>query len=157
MDIEKVNAMIASLISKRQSIQDDINKERQAILGIQENIASMEEDIQGIDEDIAQIKLRAEKQKEKEQAKKDAMEKKAPEPLEVEEEVAGGDAATTTGSLSAASVSHGGDFGGWRHYSKMGEVQKRSTPKKKKKKKKAKKRRVVEFVDSVFESIENGE
>jgi len=152
MDIEKVNAMIANLVSKREWLQNDINKKREDILRVQEDVAGLQEKVQEIDKNIAEIKLRADKDKEREQSQNEPMVKKPIDknsnPLGVEEEA---DAATNTGSLDASSVSSGGNFGGWRHYSKMGEVSKRSRPKKKKKKK------IVEFVDSFFELIENGE
>ena len=46
------------------------------------------------------------------------------------------DAGTTTATLDASSETKGGDYGGWRHYKKIGDVATRKSGKKKKKKKK---------------------
>ena len=145
MDTEKTNNLIANLASKRQQLQDQMSKKREVVLKLQNDIAGLEEKSQQIETNISNIKLRAEKQAAMRDRAKSINSDK-PKIIDVEE-----DAAITTAAMDASSISTGGDFGGWRHYSKVGEVVKRTTTKKKKKK------RIVEFMESFWDSIENGE
>lgn len=152
MDTEKTNAMIMNLASKRQALQQEIRKRREKILDLQEDVAGIEEKVQEIDANIAKIKVRASREEEKNKDARDANDiEDGDTPLEVEEDAPmAGDGAISTAALSAASTSTGGDFGGWRHYSKVGDTQKRSTSDKKKKKKK----KFYEYMDSYWDLIE---
>jgi len=145
MDSEKTNNMIANLASKKQQLQDQISKKREIVLKFQNDIADLEEKSQQIENNISNIKLRAEKEASMNDRKKSINNDK-PKITDVEE-----DAAITTGAMDVASISTGGDFGGWRHYSKVGDTVKRTPTKKKKI------RKIVEFMESVFDSIENGD
>ena len=142
---------ILGLAKKRESIQDQINRKKSQIADIQKGIDKYDEQLQYIDKQIANIKYK--------DAKNDVDNKKNAKgdpntnPMEVEEEA---DAATTTGSLDAASQSSGGDYGGWRHYSKVGQTLKRNEPKKAKKMKK--KKNIYNYMDHVWDdSIDDGE
>jgi len=139
---------ILSLAKKRESLQDQMNRKKSRIAAIQDNVDNYDEQIQHIDKQIATLKFRdaqAEADKKNEPSKADDK-----NPMEVEEEA---DAATTTGSLDASSQSSGGDYGGWRHYAKVGSTLKRNEPKKKKKKK-----NIYKFMDHVWDdSIGDGE
>ena len=135
---DNTNIMITNLAKKGQQLQLQINKKKEAIRSQQEKIGRLEEQVQDIHADIAKLKLRDAKEAEKK--------KPTDNPMDVEES----DAAITTGAMDGASQSTGGDYGGWRHYSKMGDVLRRSTPSKKKKK-------IDEFMDSFGESVEDGE
>lgn len=135
----QTNMKIAGLVNRRQQFQDQINTRKEDITELQEQIDKFEEQVQVIDQNIARMKVRAEKEVEDEQ------------PLDAPVEES--DAATTTGSLDASSQSSGGDYGGWRHYSKVGEVQRRAKPEcDTKKKKKCKKKNVYDFMDHVWDS-----
>lgn len=136
MDSEKTNKLVANLVGKKLQLQDQINKKRETIVREQESVAELQEKLQNIDLKISDIKLRAEKEAENKSPKN---------PLDVEES----DAATTTAALDGASQSIGGDFGGWRHYSKIGDTQTR--------KRKSKKKKIDEFMDSYFDESIEGE
>jgi len=136
---DNTNIMITNLAKKGQQLQLQINKKKEAIRSQQEKIGRLEEQVQDIHADIAKLKLRDAKEAEKK--------KPTDNPMDVEES----DAAITTGALDGASQSSGGaGQSGWRYYSKIGDVLRRSTPSKKKKK-------IDEFMDSFGESVEDGE
>jgi len=140
---------ILNLAKKRENLQDQVNKKKSLIANIQDKIGGYEEQIQQIDKQIATIKYR-DAQQDAQLAKE--KEKNSDNPMEVEEEA---DAAITTGALDASSQSVGGDYGGWRHYSKIGDTSTRKTPKVKKAKKK---KNIYKFMEHVWdETIDNGE
>jgi len=144
MDTEKINNMIANLVSKKQQLQRQISKRREIILKEQNTIADLQEQVDDIDSNISNIRVRAEKQNNVKPMQKPNNNN----PMDVEES----DAAISTGAMDAASPGIGGATGGWRHYSKMGEVLKLPIPSDERKKKK--KIKIEEFMNSFLESIE---
>ena len=142
MDSRQVDMKVANLASKRKALYDQMNIRKEKMADLQEQVAKFEEQIQLIDQNIAKIKVRAEKEA--------GQEADSNQPDEVEES----DGAITTGGLDASSQSTGGDYGGWRHYKKVGDTK---TRKKTCKKKKCKKKNVYDFVDHVWDSNGDGE
>lgn len=112
---------IANLISRQQRFQDQIGRKEEAIANLNDDVTKLRDEVHKLETAINVIRAK--------EAKRDAEE--AEKETEMEEEA---DAATTTASLDAASTSSGGNFGGWRHYDKIGDTKTRCKKDKKKKK-----------------------
>ena len=123
-DSRQIEIEVSNLLSKKQDIQGKIRQYKEQLNSIKEKIYDLEEVSQDIDHDIAEIRIRAEKESDRDDTKEDPNNRN---PLAEEGEggPSVGDGATSTASLDGASQSTGGDYGGWRHYSKIGQVLKR--------------------------------
>ena len=149
--------MVINLVQKKKNLQDQIGKKKEKITSIQDEVNNLEKQIQDVEEKVSKLKYRAAKEEVRDQQDSQKRE------MEFEEAPAGapvaGDGAISTAALDASSTSAGNKYGGWRHYSKIGEEPlrrkfKNDTEDSKKKKKK----KITEFVDYFFGSqIEEGE
>ena len=114
--MSNIESQILNLMKKKEYLMDDNTNKREQIVSLQDKINNNNEDIQEIDKDIESIKYNSAQDR----IDDNDIDKK---PLaDVEEDA---DAAITTGALDASSVSNGGDYGGWKHYSKIGDTKKR--------------------------------
>lgn len=128
---------IINLTRQRENLQDNVNTRKDEIRKIQDEIDKYNEDIEEIDKRISRLKVQS--------AEKYKNIKNEP----VEEEA---DAAITTGALDASSQSSGGDYGGWRYYSRIGDTEKRPKMKKVKKKK-----NIYNYMEHVWDNSIDGE
>jgi len=140
---DNTETKILNMLKKKSSLQDQIKRYNDQLEGIQSKIDSYNEQIDDIESNIAHLRYNAAKKQEKQ---KDTIENSDKNSIEVEEEA---DAAITTGALDAASQSTGGDFGGWRHYSKIGDTQTRYTSRKEKKK------NIYNYMDHLWDKDSN--
>jgi len=110
---------IAYALSRKNSIQDQVNKQQQEIANIQDKIDANQAQILKIDKDVNKLRVIAQRQEELKSKEND-------NPVEIqpkveEAPVAGGDASTTTGSLDSTSTATGDGSAkpGWKFYNKM--------------------------------------
>jgi len=150
MGDRKTNMMIANLASRKESLQTQVNKKKEDISKIEEDISKLNEQIDKINTDISKIQMRAEKESgnEPDELADTTVQGDESQSLETEE----ADAATTIGSLDASSS---GDFGGWRHYGKIGDTASRFSGKRKKKKNKREK--ILSYINKVFDPDTNND
>jgi len=149
MSDEQTNRQLMSLSSKKQSLFDKRTKLRDQISKLRDSANEIEEQIQKIERDMDRLKFK--QSKEKDISHNDNQQDKldTSDSLDVDEDAPVGDGAISTGALDASSVSHGGDYGGWRFYDKVGSTSQRE---KKKKSKKAKQTNVDNYVSHYFDN-----
>lgn len=141
---------IALATARKNTIQDQINKQKEQVAKIQDSIGVLEERILKIDKDINKIRIQNQR-KEKMQANKSFIDDAS---VEEDAPVIGGDASTTTASLDASSQSLGaGSYKpGWKFYDKIVDVKRH----KKLKKIQEYVSSVIDTVDDNYEEVNNG-
>ena len=141
MGDRRTNMMLANLASRKQNIQDQVDKKQEDIDKIQDDIDNLNDQIKKIDDDINKLRIKA--GLDKESNTEDEF-NTTDDQTDMETEEA--DAAITIGSLDAASD---GDYGGWKHYGKIGDTASRFSGKRKKKKNKRDK--ILSYINKAFD------
>jgi hypothetical protein len=121
---------IAYALSRKNSIQDQVNKQQQDIAGIQDKIDENQAKMLKIDKDVNKLRVIAQRQDELKAKQAGDVDKTtttgqhaglASTSPALEDAPAGGDAAISTGSLDSASTATGAGSAkpGWKFYNKM--------------------------------------